>query len=105
MTVLVSVLKVKRRTTILLCVLGDTAMLYFHVLLLLTVFFVVTLMFNPLFWPLSSLFSKKYGLGMLLRHFLVKVRLAFEKPGPRGPFALFCTLGFFNLRNWPSHSK
>jgi len=51
------------------------------------VFFIVTLMFNPLFFPLSSLFSKKYELGMILKQFSVKIRLASEKlmPLPQNP--------------------
>jgi len=76
-------------------------MLYNRVLLLSAVFFVVTLMFNPLFFPLSNLFSNKYKLGMILKHFLVKVHYASEKTATQAPrlFVLFCALGFFNIRD------
>ena len=36
----------------------------------------------PYLMSLSTLFSKKYGLGMILEHFIAKVRLASEKPAP-----------------------
>ena len=73
-------------------------MSYNLVLLLSAVAFVVTLKFNLLFLPLSSLFSKKHELGMILKHFLVKERFTSEKacafasmsaPRSPGPFALF----------------
>jgi len=42
-------------------------------------------MFNSLLEVIIYIIFKEYGLGMILEHFIVKVRLAFEKPAPSPP--------------------